>query len=223
MMIIRRWIALLLVIIGCVGSSVLAGNFSLAKDWHHVGFHERTYTVKGEMNDTITFKVKGNAYYSSIQLISSRKDIPVLRLPYPEGLNMAPIDFYIKELRDTTSGKRFWVVTSREGNKVIGYGFWIVGEYKGTYVVYVSEQSMRNMGWNRPLHKSSRNYIGVVDGDLYIRLTKVHIDFNLPTYMTWTDEDPVTVRLFWDNTANWFGMVSDGATIPKAEIETRYY
>ena len=71
--------------------------------------------------------------------------------------------------------------------------------------------------------QSSRNYIGVVDGDLYIRLTKVHVDFNLPTYMTWTDEDPVTVRLFWDNTANWFGMVSDGATIPKAEIETRYY
>lgn len=99
MMIIRRWIALLLVIIGCVGSSVLAGNFSLAKDWHHIGLHERTYTVKGEMNDTITFKVKGNAYYSSIQLISSRKDIPVLRLPYPEGMNMAPIDFYIKGIK----------------------------------------------------------------------------------------------------------------------------
>lgn len=210
---ITNWLRILVLTLSLlVPSAVFADNFSWqTSEWKHISPLNSTWTpssfkTTGVLNDSLTFKVSKTGNNTGITVTSSKKGAPALNLPYPSGLALMPYDFYIRTIKDMSTGKTFWVVKANEGNKVINYGSWIIGEYKGKYVVFVSESSLASVGWYRIAKKPIRTAFGLMNGNLYMRMTDVHIDPNLPGYKTWTNINPVFIRLFWDEKSQWFGL-----------------
>lgn len=167
-----RGFTILLVFLGIsvcssISNVALASNFSIESEWHHitVGYN---YSVPGELNDKLTFQVTGKYPQSQFSIISNQKGVKKLDLEYPKNISMVPYNFYVKEIIDNSTGKRFWAILAREGNKVLGWGLWIVGEHNGQYVTYISEQGLSSMGWHRPTNRISRNGITTINGDIYI-------------------------------------------------------
>lgn len=218
-----RGFTILLVFLGIsvcssISNVALASNFSIESEWHHitVGYN---YKSLGSLNDKLTFQVTGNYMQSELSVVSSKKDVKKLILEYPiysPKVSLMPLNFYVKAITDNTTGKHFWVILAREGNKVIGWGLWIVGEHNGQYVTYISEQGLNAMGWKRPVNRSTRNGITTENGDLYIQFTEVYRDSSLPEYKTNINVNPVTFKLFWDEKANWFGVERVYTALPNS-------
>lgn len=212
-MISRYYKVLSTVVLGvcilCLGSNVFASNFTkLLRQGATLNYMGNSFSTTGELSDKITFSFVGK--YPDVQIVvkSSNKKVKPLVLPYTENDSMIPSRLLISVIKDNETGKRFWIIRTEEGNKVINHGFWIVGEYKGQYVTYVSENSFSIMGWKRTDNVPSRSRAFLDNGTLNVSFNNVLVDMNLPGYKTWTNMSPLFFRLDWDKEANWFSITS---------------
>lgn len=115
--------------------------------------------------------------------------------------------FKVKQINAEDPSKTFWVITTSMTDNDNCNGLWVIGKYKGKYVVFLTLETLQKQGIKGKQIKAE-----VEDGKLYIEgfntnsFEYIHSEYapdDLP-YEYVTDK----YQLFWDNKAQWFGFKS---------------
>ena len=153
--------------------------------------------VRDEQGNQLCFKRSGNGNYPSTQivkLISRDGRFDYLSFPYTYRM-------HITEIRTSNPTKVFWLLEGSIGESG-GYttGMWLIGNNQGKYVTYVSLDGIQNAGMptETQLLFEYNN-----DGTIKINGRKDGFFPDKVGHQYWIIG---SVKLFWDEDAQWFGI-----------------
>ncbi len=140
-------------------------------------------------------------HYGKFYLIDSKGNHPV-----SFRANGRADFFSVKKITTDNPSKNFWIVYGVDGVRGLDGGLWIFGQQPdGTFVTYVTPETFDNLGYERHAgnHKvhwhvkdnkiiviANREYMP--EGAYYGYQRRSYVDFQ--------------AELFWDESANWFGI-----------------
>lgn len=124
-------------------------------------------------------------------------------IPYG-GINEG-VSYTVREVHTKSPSMTFYEIIADRGAKGMNCGYWLIGKCNDKWVTFVSLNSLASMGYTlNEWHHISSN----IDNNGRLILTSTH-KYMPPgaeyEYQKKTVKDLV-VQLFWDSSANWFGL-----------------